>query len=252
MANPTTNYAFAMPTNTDLVKDLPADFEIFGQAVDTQIKTNADAAIAKTIVDAKGDLIAATGADAVTRVAVGTNGQYLKADSTASGGVSWDTLPSSGGMTLISTTTLSGATTTLSSIPQIYKSLYLVISGMTANTGNDQFKCLFNNVNNLSNTSGIKTSTVFRDDGLEIRFSNSDTLRTDANNAWVLQIDNYTSSTTYKPFNFYGFYTTSASGNESIIGGGGFRSNTAITSLVFNYGGAKTFAGGTVLLYGVA
>ena len=33
MANPTTNYSFAMPTNTDLVKDLPADFEIFGQAV---------------------------------------------------------------------------------------------------------------------------------------------------------------------------------------------------------------------------
>ena len=33
MANPTTNYSFTMPTNTDLVKDLPADFEVFGQAV---------------------------------------------------------------------------------------------------------------------------------------------------------------------------------------------------------------------------
>lgn len=37
MANPTTNYGFVMPTPTDLVTDLPADFEVFGQAVDTQL-----------------------------------------------------------------------------------------------------------------------------------------------------------------------------------------------------------------------
>jgi hypothetical protein len=45
--------------------------------------------IAKAIVDAKGDLIAATAADTVARVAVGTNGQVLTADSTAAAGVSW-------------------------------------------------------------------------------------------------------------------------------------------------------------------
>jgi hypothetical protein len=35
MANPTTNFGWQMPTATDLVTDLPADFEVFGQAVDT-------------------------------------------------------------------------------------------------------------------------------------------------------------------------------------------------------------------------
>jgi hypothetical protein len=35
MANPTTNYGWQMPTASDLVTDLPADFEVFGQAVDT-------------------------------------------------------------------------------------------------------------------------------------------------------------------------------------------------------------------------
>jgi len=35
MANPTTNFGWVMPTPTDLVTDLPADFEVFGQAVDT-------------------------------------------------------------------------------------------------------------------------------------------------------------------------------------------------------------------------
>ena len=37
MANPTTNYGWQMPTATDLVTDLPADFEVFGQAVDTAL-----------------------------------------------------------------------------------------------------------------------------------------------------------------------------------------------------------------------
>lgn len=46
-------------------------------------------AIPKSIVDAKGDLIAATGADAVARLAVGANNLVLTADSTASTGVKW-------------------------------------------------------------------------------------------------------------------------------------------------------------------
>jgi len=42
MSNPTSNFGWQMPTATDLVTDLPADFEVFGQAVDT------------TLVDLKG------------------------------------------------------------------------------------------------------------------------------------------------------------------------------------------------------
>jgi hypothetical protein len=37
MANPTSNFGWQMPTSTDLVTDLPADFEVFGQAVDTSL-----------------------------------------------------------------------------------------------------------------------------------------------------------------------------------------------------------------------
>ena len=35
MTNPTTSFGWVMPSATDLVTDLPADFEVFGQAVDT-------------------------------------------------------------------------------------------------------------------------------------------------------------------------------------------------------------------------
>lgn len=48
-----------------------------------------------TAIDAKGDLIAGTGADAFSRIAVGTNGQVLTADSTASTGLAW-AAPASG------------------------------------------------------------------------------------------------------------------------------------------------------------
>ena len=37
MSNPTSNFNWQMPTATDLVTDLPADFEVFGQAVDTAL-----------------------------------------------------------------------------------------------------------------------------------------------------------------------------------------------------------------------
>ena len=109
-----------MPTPTDLVTDLPADFEVFGQAVDSSMadllggttgqvlaknsNTNMDFvwvtsddanAIQNTIVDAKGDLIGATAADTPARLAVGTNGQVLTADSTAATGLAWAT-PSGG------------------------------------------------------------------------------------------------------------------------------------------------------------
>lgn len=53
------------------------------------LDTTLAAKIAATIVDAKGDLIAATAADTVARLAVGTNGQVLSADSAEVTGLKW-------------------------------------------------------------------------------------------------------------------------------------------------------------------
>jgi hypothetical protein len=101
-----------MPTASDLVTDLPADFETFGQAVATSMAdllggttgqvlskaSNTDMdftwvaqddsnAIQNAIVDAKGDLIAASAADTPARLAVGNNGETLVADSSTSIGL---------------------------------------------------------------------------------------------------------------------------------------------------------------------
>lgn len=37
MSNPTSSFGWVMPSSSDLVTDLPADFEVFGQAVDTSL-----------------------------------------------------------------------------------------------------------------------------------------------------------------------------------------------------------------------
>lgn len=56
--------------------------------------TSGDVTLTNTVAtafDAKGDLIGGTGADTFARLAVGTNGQYLSADSSAATGLKWVT-----------------------------------------------------------------------------------------------------------------------------------------------------------------
>jgi len=107
----TTNYGWTTPADTDLVKDGASAIRTLGTAIDTTVFNNASAAIAKTIVDAKGDIIAATAADTVARLAVGTNNQVLVADSTTSTGLKWAN-PSAGAAVLINRTEISAAATT--------------------------------------------------------------------------------------------------------------------------------------------
>ena len=86
----TTNYGWTTPADTDLVKDGAAAIRTLGTAIDTTVFNNASAAIAKTIVDAKGDLIVGTAADTVARLAVGgTNNHVLTVDSSTATGLKW-------------------------------------------------------------------------------------------------------------------------------------------------------------------
>ena len=77
--------------------------------------------IARSLFDAKGDLLVATSADTPGKITVGTNGQYLSADSATATGLSWVT-PAAGysAPTLGSTSIASGATvTTISGLTDI-------------------------------------------------------------------------------------------------------------------------------------
>ena len=199
-------------------------------------------------------------ADAAARTAAITSPQegqmsFLKDTNSTEyyDGSSWVAVGAAGGgMTLISTTTLSGAPTTLSSIPQTYNSLFLVITGVTGNTSDDTINILPNNVNNLTDYVRIRSTAAFTVNNTKMSITgNVATEYTNANNAFAVTIYNYTSTTGFKPFQTNSFFVITTPTQVPLFGAGAFRSNTAITSLVFDYGGTNTFAGGTVLLYGV-
>lgn len=68
--------------------------------------------IARSVFDAKGDIIAATSADTPGKLTVGTDGQYLQADSSTATGLKWSTVTGYSAPTLGSTPIASGATVT--------------------------------------------------------------------------------------------------------------------------------------------
>jgi hypothetical protein len=68
--------------------------------------------IARSLFDAKGDILVATSADTPGKLTVGTNGQYLQADSTTATGLKWSTVTGYSAPTLGSTSIASGATVT--------------------------------------------------------------------------------------------------------------------------------------------
>jgi hypothetical protein len=141
----TTNYSWTTPDDTALVKDGAAAIRSLGTAIDTTVFNNASTGIAKTIVDAKGDLIAATASDTVARLAVGTNGQVLKADSTAATGLVWGSVTSKivqvvQGTKTTSSSTASGAASdtglTVTITPTSASSTIMVIASFDGETRN--------------------------------------------------------------------------------------------------------------------
>jgi hypothetical protein len=170
-------------------------------------------------------------------------------------GASWATVgpTAAGGMTLLSTTTLSGASTTISSIDQTYTNLYVVCSGMTNATAagtptiapNAQASLIYGVQNYNSNgTAGAYAYNTDKILGL------TNVTRTDANNIWTTTIFNYSSTTTYKTFQSLSDSARDAGGRATGVTTGSFISNTAISSLVFTNPGGN-WSTGTVLVYGV-
>jgi hypothetical protein len=125
MTNPTSNFGWQMPEATDLVTNLPADFEVFGQAVDTDFadlnggttgqvlskttSTDLDftwvtpAAGMTNPMTTTGDIIYSSPGSTPVRLGIGSSGQVLNV---ASGVPAWATPAPSGKVLQVVSTVL--------------------------------------------------------------------------------------------------------------------------------------------------
>lgn len=246
MANPTTNYGWPMPTATDLVTDLPADFAAFGQPVDTSLKAlNPETTL--------GDIAyRSSTANTNTRLGIGSTGNVL----TVAGGVpTWAAPAGGGGMTSIATGSLSGATTTISSISGSYKNLQLILTDFYPSTGTAlQFK-----FNSITDYSTLKLANQTTDGGLDTYGEKASTIihsglnnvkATDNNNTCIVTFYDYANTSNNKVGEMIASYYSDNTFWQTNFQVFTAKSTGAITSIDIKVG-AGTWSGGTYTLFGV-
>jgi len=160
----------------------------------------------------------------------------------------------SGGMTLISTTTLSGSTTTLTSIPGTYKDLRIIVRNMDSNNDPAYLGIRMNADANSSRhrnitSFGTTTDSSFNDTIWEVMYPVDDV---SIDNFALINIYDYTNTTTFKMGNILsvGNNQTTVTNINVKTSLGIYNQLSAITSLEFR-AVIGSFTAGTVLLYGV-
>lgn len=245
----TTNYAWETPDDTDLVKDGAAAIRTLGSSIDTTTK-------ALNPSTTLGDIeYRSSTANTNTRLGIGTTGQVL----TVAGGVpSWATPAAAAGMTLISTTTLSGTSTTISGFSSGYTDLALYIFGVTNATDNVKMRIApngttnaFSYVRNSYVVAGSSATTNGATGGYVMLNSAANKLNTGTNNVFGCVIRQYSSTSAMKSIQGFANYVDGNSTDAMETFSGYFESTTAITSLVITNDGGYSFSAGTALLYGV-
>lgn len=156
---------------------------------------------------------------------------------------------SAGGMTLLSTTTLSGTSTTISSIDQTYINLMVLFQGVGNSTGAGYFRVAFNGntanaqcgYKNSSGTAWVNGSGYFFPMG-------QDTMSANYGASSGMVIEDYTSTALKPIFSAGNGFATTSQGPT--FASGSYSNSEAISSLVLTTSNGGTLIG-TVKIYGV-
>ncbi len=209
--------------------------------------------IQPTLLTTKGDIIVATGNATLVRQGVGANGTVLTANSAQADGVEWAT-PTSGGMTLISTTTLSGASITLSSIAATYTNLQLIIRNFKPATDATGLYLRMNSDSNANRHAETISGDVYTGNPFNVTYINATNAQdnSSAEGLIVINIFDYANTTTWKAVESSSLTNnaTTATNLNYRRSFGAYNQTSAISSIdIFPASG--NFTSGTVLLYGV-
>lgn len=201
--------------------------------------------IQPTLLDAKADLITATANDTPARLGVGANGTVLTADSAEATGLKWAAPSSGGGMTLISTTTLSGTSTTISSIPQTYYNLMFQFDMTSSVTGYPKFT--FNGAGTTLSLTKEANSTAWNNQGSLGFITPQGTAVNQTNSVGQMMVYNYfaASFSTMALSSVYG-----PSPYQNTVNYGSSQSAFALSSLLIAWSSGGTLSG-TVKMYGI-
>jgi hypothetical protein len=202
-----------------------------------------------------GDTIYSSSGSTPARLGIGTAGQVLQVNSGATA-PEWATpAAGGGGFTLINTggTTLTGASTSITSIPGTYKHLYLVLKKvyfastgtlyMTLNNdGTNNYS--YSGISNVNTTiSGISSSST---SGFYLGvMSNSSTVKNLGE--WAIWIPLYTDTNSVSVHSVCKTYNGTSTASR--VMDGIYDGSAAVTSIELI--GDANFSGGTAYLYGV-
>jgi len=203
----------------------------------------------------KGNIVVGTGTDTSAVLAVGANGTTLVADSAEATGLKWQAA-SSGGMTLLSTTTVSsGATLTISGISTSYTNLLVTIQDLTCSGGQGDLRFKANGSNGITHAviyRGTAASGEQTDFVTSANFSYEPIPGTNYNVAFAINIYDYANTSYHKPWTIDGAANIQSSTTVlNIHGRGKIATTSAITSLQFDFRNGQTFTGGVFKVYGV-
>ena len=201
-----------------------------------------------TAIDSAGDLIYGTGADAFTRLAIGSTSNVL----TVAGGVPTWAAPA-GGLTLISSTTI-GTTVSTVAVSSVFSSTYdnykIIVSGGVASSnpnldlvlgsttsGYYYFNIRSNTYSSVSQSTASNAASwgFIGSGGANFLQANIDILGPN-----LAKRTEYTSTA----------HTTATDSLGFFVGGGMQDSNTQFTGFTLGTGADGTMTGGTIKVYG--
>ena len=202
-----------------------------------------------------GDTIYSSSGSTPARLGIGSTGNVL----TVAGGVpTWAAPAGGGGMTLLSTTNLTGASTTVSSISGSYKNLQInmkdfypsgevaILVRFNSDTSSGNYRSLL-----MRGKEGTAGSDIMEDNNSGFRLLGYNVDDADQNNFTSIVIPDYANATTTKVISANGSGREFNSGYFcSYLSGLYLASPAAITSITFGLS-SGTWSGGSVEIYGV-